>query len=507
TPAGWNQKWRAPLREGLDLLRDGLAEIFERECRLFFDSPWEVRDRYVEVFGRGDTGLTSDFIRKSASRELSGEETSRAAELLESQRNAMYMFTSCGWFFNDISGIEAVQLLRYAARAVEMTARGCGMSLSGGELPQDTGLARLVEDFLEVLEKAASNIPGQGNGREIYSGARKYASVEPSLLAGQYALAANLGCPEASPERFGMVFSGHEQKHIEPGAASFVIGRFRMSDPLTLTHLDYQYLLLPDDPSRVTCMLREFSGEEQFAATVAEFGKTGAEATRSDVIKSATEKFGGRIFAMRDLFPEDKEKILGILARRQIGSAMGLFRELYATNRELLRLFNETSLSPPESLLGPARTVLSAKLRSEIDGWNRTLDDSGLEGVHNVISEAKYYGVEIDQTEIMTLFEEFLLESLARMEGGISSDLCERLHLFTEYAYGIEIDIPQHEIQNELFRMMTTRVEEVIRRIETGRGFSSDLAAVTCFLRLARRFNFNTDSWQERLPKEPGDIV
>ncbi|MCK4537483.1 MAG: DUF3536 domain-containing protein [Candidatus Krumholzibacteria bacterium] len=507
-PPGWNQKWRTPLRDGLDILRDGLAAIYETKAKDIFESPWKTRDEYIKSFDDLDTAESKSFIEKQAGRKLSPEEMSTAASLLESQRNSLLMFTSCGWFFNDISGIETVQDLKYAARAIDMAERAEKATQAETDTLAATDInpiSTLQNDFLEILAGARSNIAEQGTGRDIFNAARKYSSVEPSLLAGQYALASNLDCRAASPERYGFEFDDTGRVEISPGSTSMIIGRFTMADPLTLASYDYKYLLLPDEPARITCLLSECSGNDDYTKTRDRFKAIDSESSRQDIIRAAVEHFGGRIFAMRDLFPEDKEKILDKLAERQIASIMGQFTELYMENRELLRLFTETSMRPPESLLVQARTVLADRLKSEMAHWERALDDKGLKGVHDVLSEAKYYGVDIDRTEIASIFEGFFLESLGKLREGLNSDLADKLHVFAEYSYGIGIPIIQHEIQNELFFIMTTVMEEALVRIGKGKGFSSDVSSVSSFLRLARRFNFNTDSWRQRLPANAND--
>jgi alpha-amylase/alpha-mannosidase (GH57 family) len=148
----WDQKWRAPLRAALEVVRDAADEAFGRVGRTVMTDPWGARDRYVNVL----TGRTSfeDFARTEAS-EPTGEGTlARLHDLLELQRMAMAMFTSCGWFFNDISGIETVQVLRYAARALEL--------LQALEQPIP------LDPFLRILGTARSNILERGTGADIF---------------------------------------------------------------------------------------------------------------------------------------------------------------------------------------------------------------------------------------------------------------------------------------------------------------------------------------------------
>jgi hypothetical protein len=145
---GTQQSWRAPLREAIDDLASGLGEVYERESVGVFAEPWEIRD----AFG-GVVGASPDAIEAFAAAASGGSDVQRALELLELARGGLRIFTSCAWFFDDIAGIEAVQVLRYAARALE---------LAGPDRE------RLERAFLDMLERAVSNDPGEGTGRDVF---------------------------------------------------------------------------------------------------------------------------------------------------------------------------------------------------------------------------------------------------------------------------------------------------------------------------------------------------
>ena len=147
---GWNQAWRAPLRAALNVLRDYAAVQFEN-ADLFVD-PWQARNAYIEVIL--DPLAREDFLRRHARDELTLADADRAFALLEMQRYALLMFASCGWFFSDISGIESVQVLKYAARVIE--------------LMDELGLPSVREEFLEALSEARSNRPELGTGADIF---------------------------------------------------------------------------------------------------------------------------------------------------------------------------------------------------------------------------------------------------------------------------------------------------------------------------------------------------
>jgi alpha-amylase/alpha-mannosidase (GH57 family) len=154
---GWSQAWRAPLREALDSFRDALDSLFEERGRRLFEDPWAARDDSIELVLTGGADAEA-FLARHAGRHLDPEETARALDLLEMERCAMSMFTSCGWFFEDPSGLETRQVLRYAARAME--------------LAEELSDERLEENFLRQLDAVVSNDPAVGSARRIYEEVR-----------------------------------------------------------------------------------------------------------------------------------------------------------------------------------------------------------------------------------------------------------------------------------------------------------------------------------------------
>ena len=149
---GWNQSWRQPLREALNFLRDDAAGKFERVGIELLGEPWDARNDYISVML--DQHAREPFFKRHAVRPLSAQEESRALMLLEMQRSALLMFTSCGWFFSDLAGIETIQIMRYAARVIDLL--------------DQLGLDPQRKRFLEMMSEAKSNRPEKGNGADIF---------------------------------------------------------------------------------------------------------------------------------------------------------------------------------------------------------------------------------------------------------------------------------------------------------------------------------------------------
>jgi alpha-amylase/alpha-mannosidase (GH57 family) len=152
--AGWNQAWREPLRNALDWLRDSIAPGFEKELATYLRDPWEARDDYIEVLLSSSRETRQQFLKRHSLRSLNPAEEKQVMSLLELQRQTLMMYTSCGWFFNDISGIETIQILRYAGRAIE--------------LAEELLRTSFETSFLKRLSAARSNVPDEGTGRDVY---------------------------------------------------------------------------------------------------------------------------------------------------------------------------------------------------------------------------------------------------------------------------------------------------------------------------------------------------
>ena len=169
-PGGWNQKWRTPLRDAFDRLRDSLIGRYEEKAHQLLKDPWAARDGYIDVVLERSTENINRFFEKYASHKLNEDERETAVKLLELQRHAMLMYTSCGWYFDEISRPEPVQVMQYAGRVVQLARELFGDGVE--------------ESFLKILEQAKSNIPSQGDGRRIYNNLVKPAEMETEISRG-----------------------------------------------------------------------------------------------------------------------------------------------------------------------------------------------------------------------------------------------------------------------------------------------------------------------------------
>jgi alpha-amylase/alpha-mannosidase (GH57 family) len=150
---GWDQEWRRPLRAALDFLRDHVADQFEDAAGELLIDPWAARNASIALVLDSQRSR-EEFLWRHARRDLSRREQIRALTLLELQRNALLMYTSCGWFFSELSGIETVQIMKYAARVIDLV--------------DELGLPSPRDRFVKMLAEARSNVRVFGSGANIY---------------------------------------------------------------------------------------------------------------------------------------------------------------------------------------------------------------------------------------------------------------------------------------------------------------------------------------------------
>ena len=204
------------MRAALDWLRDRVNPLFEEKASPLLKNPWDARDEYIQVIlNRSDANVDA-FFSKHATHALSPEEQVAALKLLEMQRHAMLMYTSCGWFFDELSGLETVQVIHYAGRVVELAKAFLG--------------AEVEPQFLEHLRQAKSNLPEHGDGAQIYEKWVKPAAVDIEKLAGHYAISSlfeNYGektgiyCYDVDREQYSLEAEGKLRLAIGPGALQF----------------------------------------------------------------------------------------------------------------------------------------------------------------------------------------------------------------------------------------------------------------------------------------------
>ncbi|MEW5721467.1 MAG: DUF3536 domain-containing protein [Thermodesulfobacteriota bacterium] len=391
---GWNQAWRTPLREGLDWLRDMLADLFEARGGRLLKDPWAARDDYISVLSAPGPGTREDFLRRHAVRELDREEKVEVFRLMESQLMSLYMFTSCGWFFDDIAGLEPIQNLKYAARAIELVREWAVRDLEAG--------------LLKFLSQAVPNMKKYKSGAEVYR-----REVAPSLLGASRTVAHFVLGGLVDEARVGDCAAARLVKPIktrrlsEAGLTVF-FGRAEVVEETTGRTARRSFAALDQGGAALTCRVsREELDPAGLTAEVQAALEEAAAARLLDIFERVLP--AGRRFTLDDLIPDTRIRLVRTRAAGFFNRLRAWVLENYAANWEVLSLFRETGEPMPfiEEFL--FRTVVGQRL-AELLEEGREPGRLDVEALRTLASQAKDWGVVPEEPGLMAMIRDFLLE-------------------------------------------------------------------------------------------------
>jgi alpha-amylase/alpha-mannosidase (GH57 family) len=381
----WNQAWRAPLREALDWLRDTLAPAYEEKARSYLKDPWEGRNSYIHiVFDRSPEGIEG-FFNQHALQMLDENETILALKLLELQRHAMLMYTSCGWFFDDLSGIETVQIIQYAGRAVQLA-----QEIFGDDVEQQ---------FLEHLEKAKSNMAEHQDGRHIY---KKF--VEPSMLdlkkvGAHYAISSVFEDYSEQTSIYCYSIAQEDYQSSDAGRVKLVMGRAKVACEITRESALLCFGVLHLGDHILSCGVRKFQGQEAYQTMVEELSDVFASGDFPDTIRFMDKHFGASTYSIKALFRDEQRKVLNLILETTLKDAEVIYRQLYENHAPMMRFLKELGIPPPKVLYSAAEVVLNASLCRSFE--EEALDP---ESIQNYLQEAKEEGISLEKDRLEYVF-------------------------------------------------------------------------------------------------------
>jgi alpha-amylase/alpha-mannosidase (GH57 family) len=435
---GWNQEWRGPLREALDWLRDAVAPRFDAEGRKIFRDPWAARDDYISVILDRSDATIDGFLESHASRKLTPEKKIRALQMMEMQRHAMLMYTSCGWFFDEISGIETVQVLQYAGRVVQLAREAFGGSVETG--------------FLERLARARSNVAEHKDGRAVYDAFVRPAMVDLHKVGAHYAVSAlfeNYGersrifCYDVDREDFRVQTAGKTR---------LVLGRARVTSGITRKSARLTFGALHMGDNNVSGGIRDFRGEEAYATLTREIGEVFNSADLPEVIRTVDKQFGQGTYSLKLLFRDELRKVLHMILDQTLSDTEASHRQIYQQHASLMRFLAGMNIPLPDPLHAAAKVALNAQLHRAVSGEN--LDASVLRGL---LEEGRGIGVPLDAAGLGFALQK-RVEAIAEEFRAAPDDLAllRRFEETVEIGAALPFDVPLWGAQNIFDELLRT---------------------------------------------------
>jgi hypothetical protein len=473
-PSSYNQKWRAPLRAALD----GLQAQIDAEYENFFAGRvadvWKLRDNYEQVMNDRSPQSIRLFLERNGAT-LPEQELITAGRLLEAQKYALFMFTSCAWFFADINGLEAMQNLRYACRALQLALSGAAYRAALGGM-------------LDILDTAKSNIGGQ-TGKTLF---------EQHILP--FSRHRELLCFAAAVEK---VVSGSDATEIR--RFGYTIG-LRRCDEIRKRRTDVFIAAITDKASGERgefsiCIRSGYSART--IGYVLPFDITARQESGFANLKKWMSHPQAMALRLGDIFTESKAAITKHFMRQIARNTRARYCSWMRTNDTVLGALAGLNGTLPAFLQGPVVYLLTSQWNTIIDGISeKGNEEDVLSQLLELHRKARMYGIRIDYSRCIALIEELLIEDIAGLERQLSAEACDRIRYLLNIVDRFSIPIAKHKIEDAFYPLLQGSIAQLHEQLAGVHAAPPDQKRFLLhLLSFARRMNFSTS----RFPLEQDD--
>ncbi|HEX8136816.1 MAG TPA: DUF3536 domain-containing protein [Pyrinomonadaceae bacterium] len=436
---GWNQAWRGPLRAALDMLRDEAARAFEATTGELFVDPWLARDDYIELIVDSHAGREA-FLRRHCGREPSAPERVRALTFLEMQRSAMTMYTSCGWFFADISGLEAQQVLKYAGRVLDF------MKELGTPAPE--------AGFLEILSEARSNIPKHGTGADIYRRFVEAARVTPERVAAHLGMSSLVDEAATAGETASYLYRRKDFQKQQHGRLTLSTERLELEAGATGRLYDYALASMHFGDVDFYCVLQPFPGAQRFQQAAASLWAQFRASSLPSILRLAQEQFGPTEYGLEHLLPAGRERIAEILFGQMVERFSEEYEFLYKSNRRNIEMLQGAGFELPTELRAAAEFTIGRRFEEEIRKHAQSQDASDYRRALEIANEVAQHGYRIDRDGVRRTFEEMILRAVLSALSAPSTENVQRPLMLVKLARKLKLEANLEQAQEAVYEAL-----------------------------------------------------
>jgi len=383
------------------------------------------------------------------------------------------MYTSCGWFFDDLAGIEATQVLFYAARALQLARETLGRDLSG--------------PFLERLGRAKSNVPERGDGRRIWAETVEPAVIDLEKFGAHVAISLMFEGDEAAAH--GCRVELEQERRLGSGPARMAVGSMRVTAEVTEESARLGFAVLHFGDHNVSCGIRRHAGDEAHARMVSDLSGAMRAADLTAAVRLLDRHFPAT-YALNSLFRDKQRRAIDILVRERLEDATATARQVWEANAGLMRFLAELGIPQPEPLCSAARQVIQADLRDELDH-----DGADTGHVRALLDEARRLGIDLDTAGLGLGFQRLLEARMARLlEEPHDPERLDAAVELAELIRDLRFEVDLWRVQNGLYGLLEHHHAGTLRRAaESGRTGEAARAWLARVERLAAALHIRID--------------
>ncbi|MFO8033642.1 MAG: DUF3536 domain-containing protein [Candidatus Bipolaricaulota bacterium] len=434
----WNQEWRAPLRQAFDELRAELDVRYEERARELLADPWAARDGFIQVVLDRDPASVRRFLDSHRAREIGPKDVVTALKLLEMQRHAMLMYTSCGWFFDDLAGLETVQVMRYAGRAVQLA-----QELFGDDVEQR---------FEVALAKARSNVPREGDGREIYRRRVLPYAVDLAQVAAHYAVSSVFGEEKRPRAVYSYYVESEEQRRWPTGGATLEVGRVKVSSEITWDSARLCYGALHLGGHNLAAGVRPSAQGDEAEELAQQVAEAIRQADLPETLRILDRHFQGATYSFKSLFRDERRRLVNRILESTLVDVETAFRQAFQQHAPSMQFLVDSRVPIPKALRAVAELSFEADLRGALES------EEDLSRVRELLEQAREWGLNLDEEGLAYAME----RALERVAVEVWEDpqyLGALKHFYgladTALSLGLEVDV--HKAQNTCYELLNAQ--------------------------------------------------
>lgn len=444
----WNQAWRAPLRQAMDWLRDALIPIYEKEAKPYLRDPWQARDDYIWVILDRSVQNVSKFLSDHATRDLNEQEKVKVLKLLGIQRNSLLMFTSCGWFFDEISGIESTQVMRYAARAIQLTRDITGIDLE--------------PEFKNRLRPAISNIKGFGNGADVYERFVKPSAVDLIRVTAHYAISSLFTMYPTTAKVYSYTVDRLVYDLEEVGEQKLAIGRVHVHSDVTWEEDVINFAVLFFAGHYLDGGVQRFTSEDAYETMRKEIKDAVSRSNIPEALRLMDKHFGAHNYGFWNLFRDEQRRIFDQILERTTDEISSSFRQIYDHHYPLIQVMKDLSVPMPDALATIRRFVLNR------DIW-KALEDLDITKLQKVADEVEKAPVDLDMAKLSLLASQRVDQLMERLRNKPDDlELLSRINALSKALEDLGLQPRLWKSQNILFSISKQMISDMQAKAEKG---------------------------------------
>ena len=421
---GWNQRWRTPLREALDLLRDRTAPLAEAVAAPLLKDLWAARDAYIHVILDRSSDNLDRFFAAHATRTLTSQERITVFELLELQRHTQLMYTSCGWFFDDISGIETIQIIAYAGRVIQLARK----LFSNPPLFGDSA-SILEADFLEILARAQSNDPEAGNGADVYRRFVNAGRLDLESVGAHYAISSMFRSYPDAGNIFCFDVHRHSYDIMTSGRGRFAVGRATLCSRITEECEDICFAVLHLGDQNLSAAVKRYTPEDADAweTFITNARSSIRHANLPELIRFIDGYFDSTLYSLTSLFADEQHRILQSILNQTLSEVENSLTRIYNEHATLLDFLGDANVAAPPALALTASFAINASLRRALEA--DTFDSAE---ITRLLRRSEVDHVTLDSDLLSYTADKRMKRAMVRLEAAAEQQAPQNISILNE---------------------------------------------------------------------------